>query len=135
MAKTWVLHTETKGTGAQMVPLESVSKAGSAVEPVLVPRKTKAEPKAPEPVPRTPRRFKVIDVMTRQTLGDNASTREVVDILTGVRSIVDVDVYMRQDEAAHWRRLTFAEQRALMDLAAEAASAAVAAEARAQPRR
>jgi hypothetical protein len=129
MAKTWVLHTETKGTGAQMVPLESVSKQGSTMEPVFVPRKPKPEPKAPEPAPRSPRRFKVVDVMTRQTLGENASTRAVVDILTGVRSLVDVDVYLWQEDNARWRRLTFAEQRALMDLAAEAGEPA------AQPRR
>jgi hypothetical protein len=29
MAKVWVLDTETKGTGAQMVPLEKVLKPGA----------------------------------------------------------------------------------------------------------
>src|SRR5436305_311077 len=38
MAKEWVLHTETKGTGAQMVPLESVTTRSGATQPVFVPR-------------------------------------------------------------------------------------------------
>ena len=51
MGKTWVLHTETKGTGAQMVPLESVEKRPAHVEPVFLPRKPS---KPVEPVPPTP---------------------------------------------------------------------------------
>jgi len=118
MAKTWVLQTETKGTGAQVVPIDSVTKRASAVDPVFVLRQTEAKAKSPDPEPRRPHRFKLVDVMTRQTLAEDASARATVDILQGVRSIVDVDVYVWQDETSRWRRLTFAEQRALMDLAA-----------------
>jgi hypothetical protein len=35
-----------------------------------------------------------------------------------MRSLVDVDVYVWQHERERWRRLTFAEQRALFDFAA-----------------
>ena len=90
----WVLHTETKGTGAQMVPLESVEKRGSVVEPVFVPRKPAklAEPAAPKP--REPRRFKVVDLMTREELADGVLAQEALDVLRDARSIVDVNVYV-----------------------------------------
>ena len=117
MATTWVLHTETKGTGAQMVPLEGVRQRPSDVEPVLVPRKAlrDAEPEAPKP--RAPRRFRIVDVMTRQNLVDGASTREAIDALRDVRSIVDVTVYVWDEEHDRWRLVMFAEQSAMLDLA------------------
>ncbi len=116
MAKTWVLHTETKGTGAQVVPLESVTKRSSAVEPVLVPRKHAPQPEPVTPNPRPARRFRVVDLMTRETLADDASTREAVDVLKDVRSTVDVNVYVWQEDDERWRLLTFGEQGALWDL-------------------
>jgi hypothetical protein len=116
MGKTWILQTETKGTGATMVPLERATKR-SAPEPLSVPRKPKPrEPKPPEL--RAPRRFRVVDVMTRQSLIDDASAAETVAALRGVRSIVDVNVYVWQEERERWRVLTFPEQRALFDAAA-----------------
>jgi hypothetical protein len=121
MAKTWVLDTETKGTGAHMVPLESVTKRSSEVEPVFVPRKP--APREPEPPkPRSPHKFKVIDLMTRQTLLQDAGTRQTVDLLGGVRSNVDVNVYTWDEGRARWRLLSGAEQRALWDLAHPTAS-------------
>jgi hypothetical protein len=119
MATTWVLHTETKGTGAQMVPLERVQKRSSARSPVLVPRNAARVREQPEPEQLAPRRFKVVDVMTRQPLAVDANVREAVDALRRVRSIVDVNVYVWQLERDRWRMLTFAEQRAMLDLARE----------------
>ena len=117
MGKTWVLHTETKGTGAQMVPLESVEKRASHVEPVFVPRKpaTPAEPEPPKP--RAPRMFKVVDLMTRQELADGVLAQEALDVLRDARSIVDVNVYVWQEERERWRPLTFAERRVMWDQA------------------
>jgi hypothetical protein len=46
MGKTWILQTETKGTGVTMVPLERATKR-AAPEPLSVPRKPK--PRDPEP--------------------------------------------------------------------------------------
>jgi hypothetical protein len=115
MSKTWVLHTETKGTGAQMVPLERTTKRSSATEAVLVRRpgrEQEPEPAAPEP--KVPHRFRIVDVMTRQTLADDASTRDAVDALKGVRTLVDVNVYVWRED--HWRLLTLPEQRALWEL-------------------
>jgi hypothetical protein len=126
MAKTWVLHTETKGTGAQVVPLESVTKRSSTVEPVLVPRQPRAKPKPPEPQPRPPRKFKIVDLMTRRALVEDAGTRETVEALRGVRSIVDVNVYVWQEEHQRWWLMTFGQKRTLWDLSRERAAESAA---------
>lgn len=117
MSTTWILHTETKGTGAQMVPLESVTNHGSSTAPVFVPRETPEPEKQAEPQPPTPRRFKVVDVMTRQPIVDGVGAREAIDTLEGVRSLIDVNVYVWQDERDSWRLLSFPEQRAMWELA------------------
>jgi hypothetical protein len=118
MAKTWVLRTDTKGTGAQMVPLEDARKGEAPSEPHYnLPRLREPE-KAPEP--RAPRRFKVVDVMTRRVLAEDVDARAAVDALKGVRSVVDVNVYVWQAERDRWRPLTFPEERALFDLASAA---------------
>ncbi len=116
MAKKWVLHTETKGTGAQMVPLESITQRSSATQPVFVPREP-GRPAEPEPKSREPRRFRVVDVMTLEPLVDDGSTRDTVDALQRVRSIVDVNVYVWHQEEDRWRLLSLAEQRAIWDVA------------------
>jgi hypothetical protein len=116
MRKTWVLSTETKGTGATMVPLESVTKRSPRGEPLVVPPKPQPRPQA-APEPRPPRRFKVVDVMTRETLIEGAGAREAIDVLEDVRSIVDVYVYVWQPEHDRWRMLTFSERRAMWELA------------------
>jgi hypothetical protein len=122
MAKTWVLRTDTKGTGAQMVPLESVQKRTSSVEPVFVPREP-ASPAGPEPSkPKANHRFRIVSVLSRQMLVDEASTRETIDALRDVRSIVDVNLYVWQEDEARWRLLTLPEQRTLFELARTPAS-------------
>ncbi len=109
MGRVWVLDTETKGTGANMVPLERVLKRPSAAaEPLFVPPKPSQRPPE-EPKPREPRRFRVMDVMTREVLADGASAREAIDVLKGFRSVVDVNLYVWQPEGERWRMLTFPE--------------------------
>ena len=123
MGKTWILRTETKGTGATMVPLETVTERVSEPEPVRVIRK--AKPPAPMPAePRAPRRFRVADVISRRNLVDDASAAEAIDALRAVRSIVDVNVYVWQPDRERWRLLTFSEQRAMFDFAAGHTAAA-----------
>ncbi len=117
MGKTWILHTETKGTGAQMVPLERVTKRSSEAEPVFVPRKPLPRSEPAEPEPRAPRRFKLVDVMTRQTLAEDVGAREALEALKPVRSIVDVNVYVWAEESERWRPLTFAEERVMWERA------------------
>jgi hypothetical protein len=119
MAKTWILRTETKGTGAQMVPLEERPNRSEPVEPVFVPGPPRPSAEPAEPEKQVPRRFRMMDVMTRELLVEDGSLREVVDALQGVRSVVDVQVYVWQPEHDRWRRLTFDEERAILDLARE----------------
>jgi hypothetical protein len=115
MGRTWVLDTETKGTGAQMVPLESVLQKPSPPKPPLLPP-AKPQPREPKPPePRAPRRFRVIDVTTREVLADDATARETVEVLGRVRSNVDVNVFVWAEKAQTWRLLSLAEQRALWD--------------------
>jgi hypothetical protein len=117
MARTWVLDTETKGTGARVVPLDGVSKRRAAQERVLVDRKHPAPHKPAAPKPRQPRRFRIVDVMTRQTIADDVNARQAVNALHDVRSNVDVTVSTWQENRQRWRPLTLDEQRALWDLA------------------
>jgi hypothetical protein len=109
MGRVWVLDTATKGTGANMVPLERVlKKPAPSAEPLFVPRKPHQTP--PEvPQPREPRKFRVVDVMTRQIVADGARARETIDVLKRFRSLVDVAVYVWQPDGERWRMLTFAE--------------------------
>ena len=119
MATKWVLRTETKGTGAQMVPLERTPERGSSALPEYgLPRLR--EPQEASPEHRAPHRFKIVDVMTRRTLAEDVDVRAAVDALRDVRSIVDVNVYVWQPERTRWRPLTLHEQRTLLELAASA---------------
>jgi hypothetical protein len=110
MAKVWVLDTDTKGTGAEMVPLEKVlEKLADSPEVVRVPRKPRPAPPRPSD-PRQPSRFKVLDVVSREVLAEDASARDTVELLRGVRSIVDVTICAWQPEEEVWRALTLSEE-------------------------
>jgi hypothetical protein len=115
VGKVWILDTETKGTGANMVPLDRVlRKPGSdAVEGFRLPA---LKPPAPPPeAPRAPRRFKVVGVLTREVLAEGADARATVTLLEGVRSIVDVTISVWQPDEERWRLLSLEETRALWD--------------------
>jgi hypothetical protein len=117
MAK-WVLDTETKGTGANVVPLEKVLRRpdpDAKREPVFVPPKPRRR-EPPPPPPKQPPRFRVVDVITGQTLADHASGRETVDVLKDVRSVIDVRLWRWEHEAERWHPLTLSEQRAIWEL-------------------
>ncbi|HTU88128.1 MAG TPA: hypothetical protein VMF57_21285 [Solirubrobacteraceae bacterium] len=115
MGKVWILDTETKGTGANMVPLDRVlRKPGSdAVPGFSFPKLKRLEPAEPEP--REPRRFKVVDVQTREVLVQDADARTTIGVLEPVRSIVDVNVWVWQPERERWRMLSLDELRALWE--------------------
>ena len=115
MARIWVLDTATKGTGAEMVPLDRVlEKKAPTREPFFVPPKPR--PREPEPPePRAPRRFRIVDVVTQQVLAQDASARAALEVLRGVRSNVDVHVSVWEPKAKRWRLLTLDEQRLLWD--------------------
>ena len=52
------------------------------------------QPESEHDEPRQPRVFKVIDVMTREVLAEDADARSTVAVLEDVPSIVDVTVYV-----------------------------------------
>jgi len=114
VGKVWVLDTETKGTGANMVPLDRVLHRGSNAVPGFVLPELK--PPAPEPSePRAPRQFKVIDVLTREVLADGTDARATIGVLEDVRSIVDVTIWVWQPESERWRMLSLEEARAMWE--------------------
>jgi len=119
MSKKWVLDTETKGTGAQMVPLDKAleSRAGKPARRPVPPR---AERPAPAPEPTQPRRFKVVDAVTREVLAEGADTRATVELLGRTRSIVDVAIYVWNEPTEKWLLLTFAEAKMLWNLRGQA---------------
>jgi hypothetical protein len=116
VGKVWVLDTETKGTGAQMVPLEKTLR-----QPASEPARRRARP-IPKPKPRerapeppAPRRFRVIDARSRTTLADDVSTREAIEVLRDVEQKVDASVYVWEPKADMWRLLTRRELSLLWD--------------------
>jgi hypothetical protein len=115
MGRVWVLDTETKGTGAEMVPLDKVQrKPAPSPEPFWAPPKRR--PREPKPAPpRAPRRFRIVDVLSREVLADDAGARETLEALNGVRSMVDVQVYVRRPDGETWRLLTLDELRTLWE--------------------
>ena len=114
MGRIWVLDTETKGTGAEMVPLDTLRKnrATGSRPRFDLPKPRKREPKV---APRAPRRFRVVDVLTRAVLADDVHAREALAALRDVRSTVDVEIFVWEPERERWRLLTLAEQRVLWD--------------------
>lgn len=118
MAKTWVLDSETKGTGAHVVPLaetEEEPPRTARPEAVRVPPRASRRP-VPPPPPPAPRRFRVVDLMTRRVLADDVDARGAIDALRGVRSIVDADVQVSDGDELGWRRLSLAAQKRLWAL-------------------
>lgn len=115
MGRVWVLDTETKGTGAEMVPLDKVQKKPApSPEPFWAPpKRAPREPKPPEP--RAPLKFRIVDVLSREVLADDAGAREALDVLNGVRSMVDVQAFVWQPDAERWRLLTLDELRTLWE--------------------
>src|SRR3954463_7356322 len=110
--KVWVLDTETKGTGAQMVPLESTLKQPQPKEHFL-PATARRHKPAPEPVERAPRRFRVTEVVSRRPAGDALDARATLGVLAGQRSSVDVNVSVWEPGEDRWRLLTLAEKQLL----------------------
>jgi hypothetical protein len=112
--KVWVLDTETKGTGAEMVPLDKVLRKPTSGEPLYVP--PKREPRPPkEPEPKRPRSFKIVDVTTGEVLGEHLNTRAAIAALEDVDSVVDVRIYAWDHGSERWVLLTLGEQKTLWE--------------------
>ena len=120
MAKTWVLETSTKGTGANIVPLDDEQDAPEPVrererEVLWVHKPTSPRP-APEPEPKRPHRFKVVEVTTHRVLAEDADARATVAVLRDVHSIVDVTISVWSEKDGRYRLLTHGEQKTLWNL-------------------
>jgi hypothetical protein len=116
VGKVWVLDTETKGTGAQMVPLEKALK-----RPAAEPARRRARP-VPKPAPRekppeptAPRRFRVIDARSRQLLAEDANAPDTIEVLRAAEQPVDVSVYVWEPKPETWRLLTRREKSLLWE--------------------
>ncbi|MBV8998425.1 MAG: hypothetical protein JO304_05160 [Solirubrobacterales bacterium] len=108
------MDTETKGTGANMVPLERVQHSGSNSVPGFVfPKLKPPEPATPEP--KAPRHFRVVNVVTREVLVEDGDARETVGALENVRSIVDVTIWVWQPDQKRWRMLSLEDARTLWE--------------------
>jgi hypothetical protein len=114
MARTWVLDTETKGTGAHIAPLKAEpQRADRKLATVTLERPPR---RVQTPEPPAPRLFKVVDVMSARVLAEGADTRETLELLDGMRSVVDARVYTWAPTARRWRLLTLAEHKSLWAL-------------------
>jgi len=117
VANIWVLDTETKGTGAQMVPLEKTLR-----QPAAEPERHRARA-VPEPAPKEkpveptpPRRFRVIDARSRQVLAEDAHAPETLKLLGGIEQAVDVSIYVWEPKPESWRLLTSREKSLMWEL-------------------
>jgi hypothetical protein len=120
MAKAWVLDTDTKGTGAEMVPLEKLERQRQRArdrERISVIRRTPFPPEEPtgESERDAERRFKLMNVLSRKVLGDGVGPREAVELLEGVRSVVDVRIYVWEPELEDWRALSLREKKLMWE--------------------
>jgi hypothetical protein len=120
MAKTWVLDTETKGTGAHVAPLKREVRA--APQPLNLvrlhpPGTPRESPHADEGAPAAqPKRFKVVDVFSGSVLAEDVTVSAAVSALAGARKVMDVLVYVRDVPSARWRLLSLADTKALWEL-------------------
>src|SRR5258708_2039230 len=113
MGKTWVLDTETKGTGAHVVPYEKTLQRARR-EPELALVELEGTPPAPRPAaPPEPLRFKVVSVMSSQVLAEGVSARETVQLLEGMRSVLDARIFVWIAKKDRWRLLTLDECKVL----------------------
>jgi hypothetical protein len=115
MAKTWVLDTETKGTGANMVPLEAVLRRPGArrgLSTVALAPKQRSAP-ADSPEPRVPLRFRVVDVLGGRELARDVGVETALQLLEQMRTVLDARVYVWMADRRSWRLLTLDEHKLL----------------------
>jgi hypothetical protein len=115
MAKTWILDTETKGTGANVVPLRKLSSKPAAEQDLAV-VSLERPPRPAEPIEPLPElKFKIVDIRSSRVLAEDINARATVDLLEDVGSVVDIRVYVWERAAGRWRLLTLDEQKALWE--------------------
>jgi len=118
----WVLDTATKGTGAEMVPLDRLERERQRrpegprerIRVLSPPDPDAPAETSPEPEERrVARRFRIVDVRSRQVLADDVGLASALATLRGVGSVVDVNVHVWDSEEQDWRPLTLAERKTL----------------------
>lgn len=117
MAKTWVLDTETKGTGAEVVPIEKkLARRGRERDLALVELGGGAPKPPPEAPAPEPTRLKVVHVPSGTTLAEDVGVRDAVAALAGMRSVLDARISVWSPERGRWRILPLAEAKRLWEL-------------------
>jgi hypothetical protein len=113
MAKIWRLDTETKGTGAHVVPLEKAPERSAAEQELATVTLERPPREIEQPQPLGPLTFKVLDIRSGEVLAEGTDTRETIEVLADVRSVLDVRIYVWMQRTGRWRLLTLEEQRAI----------------------
>jgi hypothetical protein len=113
MSKTWVLDTETKGTGAEMVPLEKALQRERIERDLALVELDRPAPPPEAPEPPAPLAFKVVDVMGARVLAEDVGARETIELLEGMASALDARIYVRAGKTGRWRLLTLDERKVL----------------------
>jgi hypothetical protein len=113
MSKTWVLDTETKGTGAEMVPLEKLLRKERIERDLALVELDRPARPPEQPEPLAPLAFKVVDVMSARVLGEDVGAREAVELLEGMTRALDARIYVRTGKTGRWRLLTLDERKLL----------------------
>jgi hypothetical protein len=113
MGKTWVLDTETKGTGAHVVPLEPADAKASQRPGLSTVTLRRGPVRDATPAPPAPQRFKVVDVLSGRVLAQDVGAREAVNALEQLRSVLDARVSVWAEQAGRWKLLSLDEQKAL----------------------
>jgi hypothetical protein len=113
MAKTWILDSETKGTGAHMTPLEDALATPRRERDLSLVKLERAPAPVQEPAPPEPLRFKVVDVMSAHALGEDIDARETVGLLEDMHSVLDARIFVWVPSTVRWRLLGLDEQKAL----------------------
>ena len=118
MAKTWVLDTETKGTGAHIAPLERDAGAAPAKLALVQLHPTSTAPAGEDELQAAPqpRRFRVVDVFSGSVLAEDVDAPAALRALRSLRKPLDALVYVRDEDSRRWRLLTLAETNTLWAL-------------------
>jgi hypothetical protein len=113
MGKTWVLSSETKGTGAHVAPLSEPADAPRREDELALVTLDRGPRPIAAPEPPASLRFKVVDVMGARVVGEDVSMREAVALLSGARSVLDVRISVWEPSRRRWRILSLPEAKSL----------------------
>jgi len=123
MARTWVLDTETKGTGAHIAPLKRHDGSRSRklnlirFRPPAAARGSGSDA-AEQSLPARALRFKVVDILAARVLVEDVTLSAALRSLGSLRKAIDARVYVRRVQGGRWELLSLADTRRLWSLRA-----------------